>query len=357
MPIWWPALFDYRVSREDAWCFLPMRHFYKRILITARAAIAIGIGMVAFTSANAQENYASRPIRLVVPFSAGGINDVLGRAWAQKVAPHLGTIFIENRGGGGGSVGATEVARAAPDGYSLLLGNTSTQVISPQLTNAPTYDPARDFAAVYIIAQIPTAIAVHPSLPVNSITDLIAYAKTSPGTLSYGSAGVGSMTHLAGELFKQFAGKLDMVHVPYRGAAPGLTDLISGQVPIFSASMSGQLLELHRAGKIRIVSINAPERIAIAPDIPTAVEHGISGMVVQIFNGIFAHKVTPKPIIDRIAQATAIVMEDHDFQGVLIKSGAELVRKSDPASAQELVSREGERWKPVISALGIKIEQ
>jgi tripartite-type tricarboxylate transporter receptor subunit TctC len=165
------------------------------------------------------------------------------------------------------------------------------------------------------------------------------------------------MTHLAGELFKQLAGKLDMVHVPYRGAAPGLTDLISGQVPIFSASMSGQLLELHRAGKIRIVSINAPERIAIAPDIPTAVEHGMSEMVVQIFNGIFAPKATPKPVIDRIAQATAIAMEDHDFQGVLIKSGAELVRKSDPASAQELVSREGERWEPIISALGIKNEQ
>jgi tripartite-type tricarboxylate transporter receptor subunit TctC len=319
------------------------------------AFVAAALAMpVSPHAAAAIDNYPERPIRLVVPFPAGGINDVLARVWASKVAPHLGTIVIENRGGGGSMIGAAEVANAVPDGYTLLLGNSTNQVLNPQLLRSPPFDPAKDFIAVTIITKIPNAMAVHPSLPVRTLKELADYARANPGKLSYGSAGIGTMTHLSGELFKKLAGNLDMVHVPYRGGAPGITDITSGTVPVISLSMAAQLLALHRDQKIRILCVNATTRVGVAPDIPTAAESGFPDLVVEVFNGIFAPAGTPRPIADRIADATRKAMKDPDLQKVLKDAGADVVQDSDVDKATQLVAAERDRWTPIIRASGIE---
>ena len=327
-----------------------------RSVIKAAVLVAIALATpTALLAASAADNYPDRPIRLVVPFPAGGINDVLARVWANTITPHLGTIIIENRGGGGSMIGSAEVAHAPPDGYTLLLGNSTNQVLNPQLMRSPPFDPVKDLIAVTILTKIPNAIAVHPSLPVHNLKELADYARANPGKLSYGSAGIGSMTHLSAELFKKLAGGLDIVHVPYRGGAPGISDLTSGTVPVISLSMAAQLLALHHAGKIRILCVNAPARVEVAPDIPTAVESGYPGMVVQVFNGIFAPSGTPKPIVDRIANVTKKIMTDPELHKVLKAAGAEVVLDSDSDKATRFVAEERERWMPIIKASGIEV--
>lgn len=193
--------------------------------------------------------YPDRAIRLVVPFSPGGATDVVGRLWAEKMKPLLGTVVTENRGGGGGVTGATEVARAQPDGHTFLFGNTSTQVLIPAIMHNPPYDPLKDFVGIYILCNAPTSIVVHESVPARNLQELIAYARANPGKLSYGSAGAGTLTNLAGELFKQLIGAPDIVHIPYKGSAPGVADLASGHIPMMTPNVGGPLLDFHRAGK------------------------------------------------------------------------------------------------------------
>jgi tripartite-type tricarboxylate transporter receptor subunit TctC len=182
--------------------------------------------------------YPSRPIRLVVPFSAGGVNDVVGRLWAEKVKDSLGTVVVDNKGGAGGTLGTGDVQRSDPDGHTVLLGSTSTMVLNPITIAKITYDPNKDFVPVGVLCVSSTAIVVHESVPAKTLQELVAYAKANPGKLSYGSAGSGTMSHLAGELFKQLTGT-DIVHVPYRGAGPGLQDLVAGQIPMMSPNVTG----------------------------------------------------------------------------------------------------------------------
>ncbi len=197
------------------------------------------------------------------------MHDVIGRLWAERVKSVLGTIVIDNRGGGGGVIGANDVAHAQPDGYSILLGSTSTQVLSPAAMAQPPYDPVKSFAGVSVFSFSSTSIVVNPTVPVHSLGELVAYAKANPGKLSYGSAGNGSITNMAGELFKRLAGGLDIVHIPYKGIGQGVSDLISGVIPMFSANATAQILDLARAGKGRILSVNSAEWIKAAPEIPT----------------------------------------------------------------------------------------
>jgi Tripartite tricarboxylate transporter family receptor len=195
------------------------------------------------------QTYPSRPIRLVVPFAPGGATDVVGRLWADRIKPLIGTAIVENRASGGGVPGATEVARAAADGYTFLFGNTSTQVLVPAAMARPPYDPLRDFVGIYILCLSANSIVVHESVPARTLGELIAYAKANPGKLSYGSAGSGTMTNLTGELFKQLIGAPDIVHIPYKGAAPGIADLASGHIPMMTPNLGGTLIDLHRAGR------------------------------------------------------------------------------------------------------------
>ncbi len=197
---------------------------------------------------------------------------------------------------------------------------------------------------------------VHASVPAKTLKELIAYAKANPGKLSYGSAGTGTMTNLSGELFKQLTGLTDLVHIPYKGAGPGITDLVSGHIPMMTPNITGQVLELHRTGKIRILAVNAPERLKAAPDIPTAIEEGVPGMIGQLFLGLFVPAATPKAIVDRIGDATRTALADPEFQKMLLASGLEAMLDSDTEKAQRFIAEETARWAPVVKAAGFKVE-
>ena len=300
--------------------------------------------------------YPDRTIKLVVPFSPGGATDVAGRLWAQMMKPVLGTVVTENRGGGGGVTGAAEVARAQPDGHTFLFGNTSTQVLIPTIMSNPPYDPLKDFVGVYIVCNAPTSIVVHESVPARNLQELIAYARANPGKLSYGSAGAGTLTNLAGELFKQLIGAPDIVHIPYKGSAPGVADLASGHIPMMTPNVGGPLLDFRRAGKVRILAINSTTRIKAAPDIPTALEAGLPGMIAGNLNGLFAPAGVPKPIVDQIAEATHKVMGDADFQKILIASGFEPILDSGPEATRQFIAEELARWVPIMKAASFKME-
>jgi tripartite-type tricarboxylate transporter receptor subunit TctC len=319
-----------------------------------RLAAAVAALPAASRFARAQA-YPSRPIRLVVPFAPGGATDVVGRLWADRIKPLIGTAIVENRASGGGVPGAAEVARAAADGYTFLFGNTSTQVLVPAAMARPPYDPLRDFVGIYILCLSPNSIVVHESVPARTLGELIAYAKANPGKLSYGSAGAGTMTNLTGELFKQLIGAPDIVHIPYKGAAPGIADLASGHIPMMTPNLGGTLIDLHRAGRVRILAVTARTRLEIAPDIPTALEAGLPGMVAENFNGLFAPARLPKPLVERFARATQTMVADPEFQKPLIESGFEPILDSGPEAAQRLVGEELARWAPVMKATAFRL--
>ena len=323
-----------------------------RFGMASTALLALGA-----RSLRAEGRYPEKPIRLVVPFAPGGETDLIGRKWAQKASPMLGqTIVIDNKPGAGGAVGTAEVARAKPDGYTLLSGTTTTHVINPAVTNGATYDPLKDFVPIAIITIAPTSIAVHPSVAAKTLQELVALVKANPGKYSYGSAGQGSITNLTGELFKRQAGGLDILHVPYKGAGPGLQDLIGGHIPIFTPILSAAPLSYHRAGKLRILAVCAEKRVSSAPDIPTAIEAGVPDLVVNVFNAIFAPANTPRGIIDQLHQATQKAMADPQFQKELREVGAEPVTDSDPEKAARYIQGEVTRWPPIVKAIGLKLE-
>ena len=304
----------------------------------------------------AQAKYPERPIKLMVAFSAGGVNDVVGRQWADRMKPLLGTVYVENQGGGSGTIATGEVARAQPDGHTILLGSTSTMVLNPMTMAKVPYDPIKDFLPIAILCVSTTSIVVHPSVPVKDLKELIAHAKANSGKLSYGSAGSGTMSNLSGELFKQLTGLNDLVHIPYKGAGPGITDLVSGHIPVMTPNITGQVLQLHQTGKIRILAVNSAERLKAAPEIPTATEQGLPGMIGQLFLGLFVPVATPRAIADRIGDATRQLMADDEFQKVLLASGLEASSDSSPEKAQRFINEETARWGPVVKASGFKVE-
>jgi tripartite-type tricarboxylate transporter receptor subunit TctC len=326
----------------------------KRRDVLAFAAAMLFTG-TAVSRSLAQVRYPDRPIKLVVPFVPGGVNDAVARLWADRVKTPLGTVFIENQGGAGGAVGGAAVARAQPDGYTILLGGAGSQVLNPIGMSKPLYDPIKDFEPIAILALAALTIAVTPSLPVHTLKELIDYAKANPGKLVYGSAGTGSMTHLAGELFKSLAGTPDIVHVPYKGSGASITDVISGQVPMIVANVTGQLLELHKSGKLRMIAVTGPERLVADPEIPTAVESGLPGMISVNFTGLFAPAKTPKPIVDQIAAASASTMASDEVRKNLIEQGLEPYLDSTPEKTRRFVEEDIARWTPVIRAIGLKL--
>src|SRR5215472_1203990 len=325
-----------------------------------RDVLALGLSSASIASlqhlpAFAQVSFPEQPIRLIVPRSAGGVVDVVARLWADRIKGELGTIAVEDQGGGGGTIAAAAVARARADGYTLLAGTSSELVISPVIMAAPPYDPARDLAPITLTAVSVSALMVHASLPVHSLQELIAYAKANPGKLSYGSAGVGSSAHLCAELFKKLAGLPGIVHVPYKGANPGLVDFYAGHLPMFAASISPQVLDMHRQGKIRILVAGTDRRLVAAPDIPISTDVGFPDLITLMFMGVFAPASTPRAIIDQIAHASRRVMLDKEFQNRLIQAGFEPVTDSGPEQTAKFVKEELVRWTPLLKALDLKM--
>jgi len=300
--------------------------------------------------------YPSRPIRLVIPFPPGGAYDAVGRPLAERLKPLLGTIVIENIGGGGSSLGAAAVARARPDGYTILLGGTQTHVNEALLKSRPLYDPVKDLDPIAGVAANVLCIAVHPSVPVQNLKELVAHAKANPGRLSYGHSGVGSIQHLAGELFKSLTGTPDIVQVPYRGTGPVITDLISGQIPIGLPGVTGQLLEFHRTGRTRILAVTGPKRLIAAPDLPTAAELGFPGLTVIGSIGLVAPAGTPSEIIEQIAQASRKAVAEASYQQLLIDAGIEATLDSNPEKLRQTLAADVALWAPVVKKLELKID-
>ena len=301
-----------------------------------------------------QAKYPDRTIRLIVPYAPGGVVDVMARHWAQRMRTPLGTVVIENQGGGAGTLGAGNVARAQPDGYTLLFGDTSSQIITPSLMATPPYDPVNSFIAISIIATSTPGIVVHPSVPVKDLAEFIKYAQSNPDKLSYASAGSGTVGNLAGELFKQLVKLPGLTHIPYRGAGPAFADLIAGDIAVVATpNVTGQVLETHRAGKVRLLAVCGPTRLKAAPDIPAVVE-SIPGMIVQLSAGVFAPAGTPQPIVAQISEATAVAVKDPEFIRVLEASGLETRQDASAAAAQSFLEAERKRLVPVIQAAGMK---
>jgi tripartite-type tricarboxylate transporter receptor subunit TctC len=321
----------------------------RRFLLTGSAAIALGV----FRN-NAAQAYPDRPIRLIVPFPPGGVNDAVARPWAEAMKTQLGTVVIENIGGAGGSLGAATVARAQPDGYTILLGNTGTVVIHPIAQRRPSYDPIESFDPIAILGLASVGIVVHPSVPAQNLHEFIGYAKAQGAKLSYGSPGLGTLSYVTTELFKSLAGTPNMVHVPYRGVGPAMIDLIAGRVQMMMPNVTSSVIAHHRAGQIRLLAVTSPMRLSAVPDIATAVEAGLPGMISQNFIGLFAPARTPRPMLDRIAEATRVAMTD--LERVYLATGFEPNLNSNPDTARASVEAQVAQWTPVIKSIGLKLD-
>jgi len=251
---------------------------------------------------------------------------------------------------------AYAVARARADGYTLLLGGTISHINEVLLKSRPLYDPIKDLDPISCMVVYALAIAINPSLPAQTLKELITYAKANPGKLTYGHNGVGSTNYLTGELFRSLAGNLEIVPVPYRGSGPVIADLISGHVSIGVVGVTGQVLEFHRSGKLRVLAVTSPTRLAGAPDLPTAAEAGLPGFISTGSGGLLAPAGTPRPIIDQIAQATHTALAEPAYQQMLIDAGLEPTPDSSPEKFRRMLADDIALWTPVVTTLGLKID-
>ena len=315
---------------------------------------ALCAGALIAGQASAQTAYPERTIRVIVPFAAGGATDAVARPWAEKMRQSLGALVLENMGGAGGATGATAGARAKPDGYTLLIGSISTQVITPVITTPKPFDAVRDFEHIAMLVVSNLAFAVHPDVPVKSLAELADYAKRNPGKLSYGTPGAGSLNHLLGELFKTLTGASDIAHVPYRGGGPALSDLIAGQLPMLTPVTTGQIIELHRAGKLRVLAVTGEARLGNLPDVSTGVEAGVNNLVAQGFFGLFAPLGTPPEILKKVGEASRRVMNDPEIGKQMRDAGFEPVTDPSPEKTRRTLEADIARWTPIVSQVGLK---
>jgi len=260
---------------------------------------------------------------------------------------------VENKAGAGGAIGAGEVARSRADGYTLLLGTTTTQIVNPAASPNPPYDALKDFTLVGMVSVNPTCIIVNPGVPANSLKELVSLVKANPGKYAYGSAGPGTITNLTGELFKLQGGRLVMEHVPYKGGGPAMQDLIAGHIPVITPILSSAVLAQHRAGKARILGVNSDRRLKAAPDIPTSIEAGVPEMRVQVFNAVFAPAATPREAVQALREATLKARSEPAFLQDLEKAGAEAFAHP---SEEKFLAEEVARWTQVIKATGFKAQ-
>ncbi len=324
----------------------------------ARAAALIGLLLAALVANEVHaQDYPSKAIRMVVAFPPGGIADFAARSVSTGLADALRVpVVVENRGGAGGVIGADLVAKAAPDGYTVLVTSIS-HTINPNFAKKLPFDTRRDFAAVMMIADAPNLLVLHPSVPARTLPELIAYARAHPGALAYASSGVGTSTHLCGELFKQMA-RVDLVHVPYKGGGPAVADLLGGQVQMMFSTLP-TVLEHARAGKLRAIATTGAERFAGAREFPTmaeaGAESGLSGYDVGGWTGLFAPARTPRAAIDRLAQETAKILRSPAIAERFLAQGAQAAVKM-PDEFAAFVEAELDKWKKLVETAGLRTE-
>jgi len=321
----------------------------KSPLLSVLAALVVA----AFSISDARAIYPERAIRIVVPFAPGGGTDVIARTLAQEMAKDLGvSIVIENKPGAGTIIGTQAVAVSAPDGYTLLMGTFSHAVNSSLSANLP-YDPHRDFAPVAMIARSFNIVVVNPKSTILSIADLIAAAKVDPDKLSYGTFGVGTSAHLAGELFKDLA-KVNLTAVPYKGAAPAITDLIGGQIQVMFTTVASAAA-LVESGRLRAIAVTSAERSPAFPQLPTVAEAGVPGYAAESWYGLFAPAGTPAGIIDRLNKSAALAVKSEAFKRLGANEGLAMIARP-PEELDRYVRGEEQRWRRVIQDAGIKVE-
>ncbi|KAF1048510.1 Bug family tripartite tricarboxylate transporter substrate binding protein [Xylophilus sp.] len=315
---------------------------------TALAALAAAFAAVP-GAASAQAAYPTKLITIVVPFAAGGTTDILARVIGQALGPQLGQqVVVDNRAGAGGNIGAQLVARAPADGYTLLMGTVGTHAINQSLYKKLGFDPIKDFAPISRVANVPNLLVANPQQPFKTVPELIAYAKAHPGKVNFGSSGSGSSIHLSGELFKSLA-KVDMVHVPYKGSAPAVTDLLGNQIAIMFDNLPSSIQHV-RSGKLRAIAVTTPRRSPELPDVPTIGEF-VPGYEATSWFGLFAPAGTPQPVVDRINAALTKVLHDADVKKKLSEQGAEpYVEKPEQFAA--FIKTETAKWSKVVKESG-----
>ncbi|WP_421997578.1 Bug family tripartite tricarboxylate transporter substrate binding protein [Reyranella sp.] len=321
-----------------------------------RHLLAAGLGALAAPAvARADAKYPERTVRLVVPFAPAGPTDIIGRKVAEKITPLIGqTMIVDNKAGAAGSIGAVEVKNAKPDGYTLLFAPSSTHAVNPTAFVHPAYDAVKDFTPISSICVNPLVLVVNPSMP-DTVMGLVELMKKNPGKYSYASSGNGSILHLATEYFKREVGGIDVVHVPYRGSAPALQDVMSGQCAWMFETFS-TTLQQHRAGKVRILAYAHAKRAPIAPEIPTMIEAGVPGYEAYTFNLILGPAGLPKPVVDTLDQASRKLMQDPDMVKFLEGIAAVPTTDTSPERTAKFIKDEIAKWAPVIKAAGVKIE-
>jgi tripartite-type tricarboxylate transporter receptor subunit TctC len=319
------------------------------------AAIVCGAALAVVLSAGARAgSFPEKPSRFIVGFTPGGPSDIIARALGQKLSDQWGQqVVIENRPGAGGNIAAEAAAKSAPDGYTWLLGNNSILATNQSLYRSLAFDPVRDFAPVALVAIQPNILVVNPRVPATTVKELIALAKAKPGQLNYASSGSGAAAHLAGELFKTMAG-VDMVHVPYKGAQPALTDVIAGQAQLMFAT-SASAIPYIKAGRLRALAVTSSRRSPSVPDLPTVSEAGVPGFEAITWHGVVVPRATPQPVVERLNAGIIEALRARDLRERLESLGAELAPGS-PQDFADYIAREIPKWAKVVKDSGARAD-
>lgn len=330
------------------------RNFMTRASTILFCSLTLAIALAAPGIASAA-GYPDKPITLVVPYPPGGATDIIGRVVAQKLGGALGqTVVIDNRGGAGGNIGAAAVARAAPDGYTLLMGAlTSHSIMATLEKKTIKYDLEKDFTPITMVGSVPLVFVVHPSVPAHNLQQLIAFGKSKPGYLTYASSGAGAPQRLAAELFKRMAG-LDILHVPYKGSGPAMVDLVGGQVLMMVETVPAALSFI-TAGKLRALAVSTPQRIPMLPDVATATEAGLPGFDVSSMFGVLAPAGTPEPIVNRLNTELVKILQMPDVKEQLLKQGA-FALSTSPEQTKARIHKEVTQWAKVIQDANIQAD-
>lgn len=322
-------------------------------VMTRAAATLLAAALLAGAAAASAQEYPSKPVRLIVPTSPGGGTDITARIVAPKLGEQLGQqVVVENRAGASTMIGMEHVARAAPDGYTIAMG-ISSLTIQPHLRSKVPYDALRDFAPVSQVIKVPHLLVAHPSLPARSVKELVAFARPRPGELNYAAGSVGSNAHMAMELLASTAG-LKMVHVPYKGTGPALSDTLAGHLSLMMANLMAALPHV-KNGRLRAYGVTSAQRAGVAPEVPTIAEAGLTGYEVVQWFGIFAPAKTPQDVIGKLHAATAQALQDQGVRQRLVSDGAEPIGNT-PAAFAEIVREEHARWAKLIKGAGIRLK-
>ena len=319
------------------------------------AALTVGVLASAHVAAaETAQNYPSKPVTIIVPFSAGGTTDILARGIGQRLGERWKvSVVVENKPGAGGNIGTAQVARSAPDGYTLVMGTIGTHAINPSLYKDMPYDAIKDFAPITRAAMVPNALVVPRDAPYNSVKELIAFGKANPGKLTFGSSGHGSTLHMSGETFKVMTG-VDMVHVPYKGSSPAVADLLGGQIAMIFDNLPSALPHI-KSGRLKVLALTSSQRSDQLPDVPTMAQAGVVGYDVVSWFGLWAPARTPVDIVNKINQAVVEIINTPEMQKQILEQGA-IPHPETPKAFAVFIESEGRKWADVVRSANLSVQ-